>query len=147
VGIDLDHFLILTEPAAPQAELLTNIGLVEGTSNTHPGQGTANRRFFFSNAMLELAYIREDYTSESERTMPAHHRLPSSSGEPLTRATIRFRAGATILNISVAISIFMSAKTRMYWKNRYAYACRSCRLPRQVSPHRWSPSQRSLNCA
>ena len=59
MGINLDHFLILTEPAAPQAELLTSIGLVEGTPNTHPGQGTANRRFFFSNAMLELAYIRD----------------------------------------------------------------------------------------
>ncbi len=45
--IELDHFFILTDPGAPQAELLTEIGLVEGTPNDHPGQGTANRRFFF----------------------------------------------------------------------------------------------------
>ena len=57
--MELDHFFILTEPGAPQAELLLEIGLVEGTPNDHPGQGTANRRFFFSNAMLELGYIRD----------------------------------------------------------------------------------------
>lgn len=57
--IELDHFFILTDPGAPQAELLSEIGLIEGTSNDHPGQGTANRRFFFSDTMLELAYIRD----------------------------------------------------------------------------------------
>lgn len=57
--IELDHFFILTDPGAPQAELLTEIGLVEGTPNDHPGQGTANRRFFFSDVMLELLYIRD----------------------------------------------------------------------------------------
>ncbi len=57
--IQLDHFFILTEPGAPQAELLTDMGLIEGTPNDHPGQGTANRRFFFSNTMLELLYVRD----------------------------------------------------------------------------------------
>lgn len=56
---DLDHFLILTERGAPQADLLSAIGLIEGSSNDHPGQGTANRRFFFSDSMLELAYVRD----------------------------------------------------------------------------------------
>jgi hypothetical protein len=55
----LDHFLILTDEGAPQAELLSQIGLVEGPPNVHPGQGTANRRFFFENAMLELGYVRD----------------------------------------------------------------------------------------
>ena len=40
-------------------ELLIKAGLVEGTSNDHPGQGTANRRFFFSNSALELVYVRD----------------------------------------------------------------------------------------
>ena len=39
--------------------MLTDIGLVEGAANDHPGQGTSNRRFFFSNSMLELLYIRD----------------------------------------------------------------------------------------
>jgi hypothetical protein len=52
--IALDHFFILTEPGSPQADLVSGIGLKEGASNNHPGQGTANRRFFFSNSTLEL---------------------------------------------------------------------------------------------
>ena len=59
MAIELDHFLILTEPGAPQAEQVSAVGLVEGTSNDHPGQGTANRRFCFANAFLELLYIRD----------------------------------------------------------------------------------------
>jgi hypothetical protein len=57
--IALDHFFILTEPGSPQADLVSGIGLKEGASNNHPGQGTANRRFFFSNSTLELLYIRD----------------------------------------------------------------------------------------
>jgi hypothetical protein len=49
--IGLDHFFILTEPGAPQAELLSDFGLVEGTANSHQGQGTANRRLCFDFAM------------------------------------------------------------------------------------------------
>jgi len=59
MNLELDHFFILTEPGAPAASLLTDIGLVEGTANDHPGQGTSNRRFFFANSMLELLYIRD----------------------------------------------------------------------------------------
>jgi len=59
MGIELDHFFILTKPGAPAADLLADIGMIEGTSNDHPGQGTSNRRFFFANAMLELLYIRD----------------------------------------------------------------------------------------
>lgn len=55
--IELDHFFILTSPGAAEAELLSSTGLVEGPRNRHPGQGTANRRFFFSNTALELIYI------------------------------------------------------------------------------------------
>jgi hypothetical protein len=61
--IELDHFFILTEPGAPHADLLSGIGLTEGPRNDHPGQGTANRRFFFSNTALELLYVRD--TSEA----------------------------------------------------------------------------------
>lgn len=61
MAIELDHFFILTGPGAPQADLLSAIGLVEGPANDHPGQGTANRRFFFSNATLELIYIRDTH--------------------------------------------------------------------------------------
>jgi hypothetical protein len=54
---ELDHFFILTSPGAPEAESLLRLGLLEGPSNAHRGQGTANRRFFFADAMLELLYV------------------------------------------------------------------------------------------
>jgi hypothetical protein len=57
--MQLDHFFILTEKFAPEATLLTDLGLIEGASNDHRGQGTANRRFFFSNTALELLYVRD----------------------------------------------------------------------------------------
>jgi len=57
----LDHFFILVKSQAEVAEKLIALGLQEGSSNNHPGQGTANRRFYFSNTMLELLYIRDEH--------------------------------------------------------------------------------------
>lgn len=57
---ELDHFFVITHPGAPEGDTLASLGLVEGTANVHPGQGTANRRFFFANAMLELIYLRDE---------------------------------------------------------------------------------------
>jgi len=44
--IELDHVFICTAPGAPCAEEIVQLGLHEGAPNQHPGQGTANRRFF-----------------------------------------------------------------------------------------------------
>jgi len=52
--IELDHLFVCTAPGAPEAERLVQFGLREGPPNQHPGQGTANRRFTFANAMIEL---------------------------------------------------------------------------------------------
>jgi hypothetical protein len=53
----LDHVFICCAEGAPEAEALRKLGLVEGSGNRHAGQGTANRRFFFSNAYLELLWV------------------------------------------------------------------------------------------
>jgi hypothetical protein len=44
------------------------LGFVEGSSNTHPGQGTANRRFYFDNFMLELVWVADPGEARGERT-------------------------------------------------------------------------------
>jgi hypothetical protein len=62
VTIELDHIFIFTDLAEQAAQSLKEFGLTEGTSNVHPGQGTACRRFFFNNAYLELVWV----TSEEE---------------------------------------------------------------------------------
>jgi hypothetical protein len=55
---------------APEADLLVRFGLSEGPANTHPGQGTANRRFFFENSMLELLWVSDPAEAQSEATLP-----------------------------------------------------------------------------
>jgi hypothetical protein len=57
---ELDHVIFFCDPDAPEAAALIEQGLHEGPRNSHPGQGTANRRFFFRNAYLELLWV-EDY--------------------------------------------------------------------------------------
>lgn len=71
---ELDHMFVFTGAGAPEAELLVAFGLSEGAPNVHPGQGTANRRFFFRNAMLELLWVRDEREARSPPIAPA--RLP-----------------------------------------------------------------------
>jgi len=57
--MQLDHIFLRTSAGAPEAARLLELGLTEGSANQHPGQGTANRRFFFHNAFLELLWIED----------------------------------------------------------------------------------------
>jgi hypothetical protein len=57
VNLELDHVIVCCDGGAPEAAELAAAGLVEGSSNVHLGQGTANRRFFFRNAYLELLWV------------------------------------------------------------------------------------------
>jgi hypothetical protein len=60
MSYELDHLFVIAQPGAPEAERLIELGLVEGSPNTHPGQGTANRRFYFHSSMLELLYATDE---------------------------------------------------------------------------------------
>jgi len=60
VQLELDHVFILVEPYGEIADLLVDAGLQESFSRDHPGQGTSNRRFEFSNGMLEILWIRDE---------------------------------------------------------------------------------------
>ena len=66
--IELDHVFVCTTPGAPEAEELIQFGLREGRPNTHPGQGTANRRFSFANAMIELLWVSDEKEARGEAT-------------------------------------------------------------------------------
>jgi hypothetical protein len=54
----------------PEAERLKALGLTEGTPNVHPGQGTANRRFFFTNVFLELIWVESVEETQSDIARP-----------------------------------------------------------------------------
>jgi hypothetical protein len=64
----VDHAFICCRAQAPEGDALLRLGFVEGSSNTHPGQGTANRRFFFDNFMLELVWVADPDEARNERT-------------------------------------------------------------------------------
>jgi len=66
----LDHVFVCCAEGAPEAQRLARLGLSEGSSNTHPGQGTASRRFFFENAYLELFWVADAREAQSELAAP-----------------------------------------------------------------------------
>jgi hypothetical protein len=68
--MEIDHIYICTKKKAPEGDLLVEFGLKEGSSNMHPGQGTANRRFYFHNLMLELLWVEDIEEVQNERTSP-----------------------------------------------------------------------------
>lgn len=63
----IDHAFITCEVGAPEADVLHAFGFREGSGNAHPGQGTANRRFFFDNFMLELLWVTNPEEAMSDR--------------------------------------------------------------------------------
>jgi Glyoxalase-like domain len=64
----VDHAFIACKAGAPEGDALLRLGFAEGSGNTHPGQGTANRRFFFEDFMLELVWVADTAEVQSERT-------------------------------------------------------------------------------
>jgi hypothetical protein len=67
---ELDHLLVFAGVGAPEADRLVSLGLTEGSGNLHPGQGTANRRFFFRNTMLELLWVSDERDVRSNAIAP-----------------------------------------------------------------------------
>lgn len=66
----LDHVSVFCRPGAPEAARLEAIGLRAGRSRRHPGQGTANRCYFFGNAMLELIWVEDEAEAQSDLVRP-----------------------------------------------------------------------------
>ena len=64
--VEVDHVFVSASVGAPESQRLIDLGLLEGSPNRHPGQGTANRRFFFANAMLELIWVEDAVEARSE---------------------------------------------------------------------------------
>jgi hypothetical protein len=70
VALELDHVFVCCAVGAPEADALIRAGFSEGSGNVHPGQGTANRRFFFHNAYLELIWVADEAEARNEVTAP-----------------------------------------------------------------------------
>lgn len=72
MALEFDHLFIFTAIGAPEANRVLAIGLTEGTSSIHPGQGTSNRRIFFHNAMLEFLWIHDEREAQNPVIAPTH---------------------------------------------------------------------------
>jgi hypothetical protein len=70
--VELDHVFVCAGQGGPEAAVLVDFGLTEGAPNRHPGQGTANRRFFFHNAFLELLWVEEPDEARNEPAARLH---------------------------------------------------------------------------
>lgn len=68
--MEIDHIFICVNDDGRGADALKALGLVEGTPNVHPGQGTANRRFFFRNSFIELLHLTDESEAQSQLTAP-----------------------------------------------------------------------------
>jgi hypothetical protein len=97
--LTIDHVFVCTSPGARAADRLLPIGILEGSPNTHPGQGTACRRFFFRNAMLEFLWVENPAEAQSRQTRQTRlwERWPGarSSASPFG-IILRPEAGATV---------------------------------------------------
>ncbi len=56
---EIDHIFIAASPGAHQLDACLLDLVREGSRNVHPGQGTANRRFFFQDMMLEFIWLAD----------------------------------------------------------------------------------------
>jgi hypothetical protein len=83
MAVVVDHLFVCMPVGAPAADRLRQFGLTEGSSNRHPGQGTACRRFFFQNAMLEFLWVENAAEAQSEQTRATRlwERWSATSGE------------------------------------------------------------------
>jgi hypothetical protein len=66
--MEIDHIFIFTNKPNEAAKELTDSGFTEGSSRSHPGQGTANRKFYFENFFLELLYVTSEEEIKNEKT-------------------------------------------------------------------------------
>lgn len=82
--MELDHVFVRARAGGPEAQALRDFGLAEGSPNAHPGQGTANRRFFFRNAYIELLWIVDEQEVDSDLTRPTQlaERLRPGTASP-----------------------------------------------------------------
>ena len=94
---ELDHIFVMCSINAPEATGLLRHGFKEGSPNSHDGQGTACRRFFFQNSYLELLWVNEPEAAQggsAERTGLWKHWSKRGDGASPFGIVLRAAAGA-----------------------------------------------------
>ncbi|MBC6699368.1 VOC family protein [Hymenobacter puniceus] len=68
--MEIDHLFIFCDSPQAAADDLRALGLTEGSSRVHPGQGTANRKFYFENFFLEILWVHDAAEINSPLLLP-----------------------------------------------------------------------------
>lgn len=68
--MNIHHIFIFTDNNGKVADELVDFGLTEGSNRVHVGQGTANRKFYFSNFYLEILWVSNESEMKSKQTQP-----------------------------------------------------------------------------
>jgi hypothetical protein len=68
--MDIDHIFIFTDTNGRVADELISFGLTPNDSRSHPGQGTSNRTFTFTNFYLEIAWVHNVKEIKSKLVKP-----------------------------------------------------------------------------
>jgi len=86
-----DSLLATRNSAENAANLLSDLGFTEGSRNRHPGQGTANHRFFFTNFMLEFLFVDdvEGLGAERAHMLALRDRFSETALSPIGVASRR----------------------------------------------------------
>lgn len=109
-GMSIDHVFLAVARGGPEVEALVRAGFTEGPPNVHHGQGTACRRFFFSDAYLEFLWL-EDRTEASS---------PVVSGIGLD-GRLGVGVGQSRIGICIRLSSVLSGPPVSTWAYRPPY--------------------------
>lgn len=69
--MEIDHIFIFSGKVGKESDDLLNFSFVEGSNRSHPGQGIINRKFYFENFFLEIAWVRDEKEIKSDITSKA----------------------------------------------------------------------------
>lgn len=126
--MEIDHLFIFSDAPQAAAEQLLALGLAEGSSRVHPGQGTTNRKFYFENFFLEILWVHD----EAEISSPLL--LPTQLSERARYATTGASPyGLCLVNTPDTDPVFAAAMT---YQPQYFPVGR----PIEVLPHAHNPS-------
>lgn len=68
--MEIDHLFIFSDTPQTAADELRALGLTEGSTRVHPGQGTTNRKFYFENFFLEILWVHDAEEINSPLLLP-----------------------------------------------------------------------------
>ncbi len=65
--MQVDHIFIFSKANGAEADELIKFGLTEGSGRVHTGQGTTNRKFYFTNFFLEILWVHDEAEIQGSR--------------------------------------------------------------------------------